>query len=121
MYKKYIYPSAIMLSALILVACGSSSDDEEAVYTESYLQFYNDSANSAATTMSESDGSDLGSTNYGEATALLSSESGDVDLEFYRSEAGVPFSSAHLLPSVIWPLKKACCRKFMFIKFRPRT
>jgi len=87
MYKKYIYPSTIMLSTLALVACGSSSDDEEAVYTESYIQFYKGSANSAVTTMSETDGSDLGSASYGDATTLLSFESGDVDLEFYRSDA----------------------------------
>jgi hypothetical protein len=76
-----------MLSSLALVACGGSSEEEESTYSESYLQFYNGSSNSALTTMSEVDGSDLGSATYGDATSLFSAESGELELEFYRSDA----------------------------------
>lgn len=81
--KKLLLPSLI-LSLLQLTACGSSSDDEEEVYADAYLQFYNGSANSAATLIAEVDGNTLGTATYGDASGLITAESGEVELEFFR-------------------------------------
>ena len=71
-----------------LVACGSSDDkDEETSYSESYVQFYNGSAASALTYMRIVDGKTLGSAVYGDVTSLLTVESGNVGLEFYRQDS----------------------------------
>lgn len=72
---------------MLLGACGGSSDDEENVYVDSYLQFYNGSANSAATLMAEADSNTLGTATYGDASGLVTAESGEVELEFYRIDA----------------------------------
>ena len=87
MFKKFAHSICIPLSLVFLTACGSSSDDEEAVFADSYLQFYNGSANSAATTMGEVDGSALASAVYGDTTSLITTESGEMELEFYRTDA----------------------------------
>jgi hypothetical protein len=88
MFKKFTYSICIPLSVFFLTACGSSSDDdEEVVFADSYLQFYNGSANSASTIMGEVDGSALASAVYGDATSLITAENGEVELEFYRTDA----------------------------------
>jgi len=74
----------LLVSIFQLTACSSSSDDEEEVFADAYLQFYNGSANSAATFMAELDGNTLGTATYGDASSLITSESGEVELEFFR-------------------------------------
>jgi hypothetical protein len=86
MIKNFFAPISL-LSILLLSACGGSSDDDEVVYVDSYLQFYNGSANSAATLIAEVDGNTLGTATYGDASGLITSESGEVELEFYRIDA----------------------------------
>jgi hypothetical protein len=87
MFKPFTQPICISMSVLLLSACGSSSDDEEAAFADAYLQFYNGSANSAATIIGEVDSGALGSAVYGDSTSLIASESGAVELEFYRTDA----------------------------------
>ncbi|MFT4938513.1 MAG: hypothetical protein ACI88A_001541 [Paraglaciecola sp.] len=87
MFKQFILPFCITLPIVFLTACGSSSDGEEEVYADSYLQFYNGSANSATTFMGEVDGGTLSSAAYGDSSSLISAESGEVELEFYRMDA----------------------------------
>ena len=84
--KNFLLPT-LLLSIMLLSACGSSSDDEEEVFADAYLQFYNGSANSAATIMAEVDGNTLGSATYGDASGLITAESGEVELEFFRIDA----------------------------------
>jgi hypothetical protein len=86
-FMKNIYLPSLLISLSLLSACGSSSDDEEEVFADSYLQFYNGSANSAATYMSEVDGNILGSATYGDASGLITAESGEVELEFLRVDS----------------------------------
>jgi hypothetical protein len=54
------FVTILLISILQLPACGSSSDDEDEVFVDAYLQFYNGSANCAATLMAEVDGNTLG-------------------------------------------------------------
>lgn len=70
---------------MLLGACGGSSDDEENVYVDSYLQFYNGSANSAATLMAEADGNTLGTATYGDASGVVTAESGELSWNFTES------------------------------------
>jgi hypothetical protein len=86
MQKSISYKLISILLALGLTACGGS-DGDDPVYTDAYLQFYNGSANSALTTMGEVDESALGSASYGDATTLLNLSSGELDLEFFRTDA----------------------------------
>ena len=85
--KNFFAPIFSLLLLSLLSACGGSSDEEDDVYVDSYLQFYNGSANSAATLIAEVDGNTLGNVTYGDASGLITSESGEVDLEFYRIDA----------------------------------
>ncbi len=84
--KNLLLPT-LLISMFQLSACSSSSDDEEEVYVDAYLQFYNGSANSAATLMAEVDGNTLGTATYGDASSLITSGGGEVELEFYRIDA----------------------------------
>ena len=84
--KKFLLPT-LFVSMFQLSACSSSSDDEEEVFADAYLQFYNGSANSAATLMAEVDGNTLGTASYGDASGLITSERGEVELEFLRIDA----------------------------------
>jgi hypothetical protein len=84
--KNFFAPISLLLISL-LSACSGSSDDEEDVYVDSYLQFYNGSANSAATLIAEIDGNTLGTATYGDASGLITSKSGEIELEFYRIDA----------------------------------
>jgi hypothetical protein len=86
-FMKNFFTSIPLLSIFLLTACGGSGDDEEEVYVDSYLQFYNGSANSAATLMAEVDGNTLGTATYGDASGLITSESGVLELEFFRIDA----------------------------------
>tara|TARA_R110002167_G_scaffold252662_1_gene458961 strand:+ start:95 stop:454 length:360 start_codon:yes stop_codon:yes gene_type:complete len=85
--KNFFAPIFSLLLLSLLSACGGSSDEDDDVYVDSYLQFYNGSANSAATLIAEVDGNTLGNATYGDASGLITSESGEVDLEFYRIDA----------------------------------
>jgi hypothetical protein len=84
--KNLLLPT-LLISIFQLSACSSSSDDEEEVLVDAYLQFYNGSANSAATLMAEVDGNTLGTATYGDASSLITLENGEVELEFYRIDA----------------------------------
>ena len=84
--KNFLLPTLPILM-MLLSACGSSSDDEEEVFADAYLQFYNGSANSATTIMAEVDGNTLGSAPYGDASGLITADSGEVELEFFRIDA----------------------------------
>jgi hypothetical protein len=84
--KKFLL-STLLISIFQLTACSNSSDDKEGVFVDAYLQFYNGSANSAATHMAEVDRITLGTATYGDASGLITSESGEVDLEFFRIDA----------------------------------
>lgn len=84
---KKVFKPISLLSVLLLSACGGSSDNNDTEFVDSYLQFYNGSANSAATLIAEVDGNTLGTATYGDASGLITAESGDVDLEFYRIDA----------------------------------
>jgi hypothetical protein len=84
--KNFLLPT-LLISIFQLSACSSSSDEEEEVFVDAYLQFYNGSANSAATLMAEVDGNTLGTATYGDASGLITSESGEIELEFFRIDA----------------------------------
>jgi hypothetical protein len=84
--KNFLLPT-LLISMLQLSACSSSSDDDDEVFADAYLQFYNGSANSAATLVAELDGNTLGTATYGDASGLITAESGDIDLEFFRIDA----------------------------------
>ncbi len=84
--KNFLFPT-LLVTVLQLSACSSSSDDDEKVFADAYLQFYNGSANSAATLLAEVDGNTLGTATYGDASALITSESGEIELEFFRIDA----------------------------------
>ncbi|WP_232787813.1 hypothetical protein [Paraglaciecola sp. MB-3u-78] len=84
--KTLLLPT-LLLSLIQLSACSSSSDDYEPVFSDAYLQFYNGSSNSAATLMAEVDGNTLGTATYGDASGLITSQSGELELEFFRIDA----------------------------------
>jgi hypothetical protein len=77
----------LLISIFQLTACSNSSDNKEEVFVDAYLQFYNGSENSAATNTAEVDGITLGTATYGDASGLITSESGELDLEFFRIDA----------------------------------
>ena len=77
---------ALAISSLTLTACGGSSDSSGSdTYPDSYIQFYNGSANSANTTLQliESDDDEIavGSATFADATSLVTMEGGSYDLE----------------------------------------
>ena len=83
----YLATRLLSISLLVgLCGCGSSGGSDTQ-YSEAYLQFYNGSASSALTYMRDSDGTELGSVSFADATSLYSLESGSMDLEFYRIDA----------------------------------
>jgi hypothetical protein len=86
---KYLLKSMLCTTfSLFLLACGSSKDkEEESTYSASYLQFYNGSATSALTYMRAVNGTTLGSAVYGDATTLVTMDSGQLDLSFYRQDS----------------------------------
>lgn len=85
---KNVFLSPLLLSFLLLTACGSSDDKGDDAFNDaSYLQFYNGSANSASTIMGEVDGNALGSASYGDASSLITGDNDEVELEFYRIDA----------------------------------
>ncbi|WP_137168142.1 DUF4397 domain-containing protein [Salinimonas lutimaris] len=76
----------LLLLAVGLAGCGGS-DSSSSDYSYAYLQFYNASPNGATVYMREVDGDSFGSAQFGDATALVSSDDGDIDLEFVRIDA----------------------------------
>ena len=78
---------SLLLIAITLAACGSSSDSESDDYPNAYLQFYNASPNGATVTMREVDGDAFGSAQFGDTTSLYARENGEVELEFVRMDA----------------------------------
>ncbi len=79
--------ASLLLIAMTLAACGSSSDSESDDYPNAYLQFYNASPNGATVTMREVDGDAFGSAQFGDTTSLYARENGEVELEFVRMDA----------------------------------
>ena len=75
------------LLTLLLTACGGSGDSTNSDYDAAYLHFYNGSPNGATVYMREVDGSDLGYAQFGDASALISGDKGDLELEFYRIDS----------------------------------
>lgn len=84
--QKQLLLSSILSLALLLSACGTSSSDDSRD-NDAYLQFYNGSANSAPTTMSEADGTNLGTANYSDATSVFSLRKGTLELDFFSTDA----------------------------------
>lgn len=84
--RKQLIHSALLSLALMLSACGGSSSDDTDD-SDAYLQFYNGSANSAATTMRETDGSVLGSATFSDTTSVFSLAKGVMALDFFRTDA----------------------------------
>ncbi|MFT2092082.1 DUF4397 domain-containing protein [Paraglaciecola sp. 2405UD69-4] len=84
---KNAFLSPAVLSLLLLSACGGSGGNGNDTFNDSYIQFYNGSANSATTLMAEVDGNLLGSATYGDASSLITLEKGELELEFYRIDA----------------------------------
>lgn len=78
--------TGVLLFATGLTACGGS-DDSDSDYTYSYIQFYNASPNSATVTMREVDGDSYGSAQFGDSTSLISTDSGELELEFIRTDS----------------------------------
>ncbi len=77
---------ALAISSLTLTACGGSSDDSSSdTYPDSYIQFYNGSANSASTTLqlieADDDEISIGSAVFADSTSLVTMEGGSYDLE----------------------------------------
>ncbi len=76
---------ALAISSLTLTACGGSSDSGSDTYPDSYIQFYNGSANSASTTLqlieADDDEISIGSAVFADATSLVTMEGGSYDLE----------------------------------------
>lgn len=77
---------ALAISSLTLTACGGSSDSSSSdTYPDSYIQFYNGSANSASTTLqlieADDDEISIGSAVFADATSLVTMEGGSYDLE----------------------------------------
>ena len=64
----------------VLSACGGSSDSGSEDFPDAYIQFYNVSPNSAATSLVIDDETRSSST-YGDTTALYAYESGDYEVE----------------------------------------
>ena len=79
----------LTLLALVtgLAACGGSGSDDSSDYSYAYIQFYNASPNGATVTMREVDGDALGSAQFGDATSLISADSGELELEFIRTDS----------------------------------
>lgn len=80
---------AIAIGVVVLVglaACGGS-DGSSSDYTYAYLQFYNASPNGANVEMREVDGDSFGSAQFGDTTSMYSMESGEVELEFIRTDS----------------------------------
>lgn len=77
---------ALAISSLTLTACGGSSDSSSSdTYPDSYIQFYNGSANSASTTLqlieADDDEISIGSAVFADSTSLVTMEGGSYDLE----------------------------------------
>ena len=79
--------AALLMLPLILAACGSSGSSTNSDYSSAYIHFYNGSPNGATVYMREVDGSDLGYAQFGDASALISADKGDLELEFYRIDS----------------------------------
>lgn len=80
---------AIAIGVVVLVglaACGGS-DGSSSDYTYAYLQFYNASPNGANVEMREVDGDSFGFAQFGDTTSMYSMESGEVELEFIRTDS----------------------------------
>ncbi|MDZ7869512.1 MAG: hypothetical protein U5L02_10010 [Rheinheimera sp.] len=83
---------ALAISSLTLTACGGSSDSGGSdTYPDSYIQFYNGSANSANTILqlieSDDDEITIGSASFADVTSLVTMEGGSYDLELNWSPA----------------------------------
>lgn len=77
---------AIAISSISLTACGGSSDSSGSdTYPDSYIQFYNGSANSANTTLqlieADDDEISIGTASFADATSLVTMDGGSYDLE----------------------------------------
>ena len=86
-FMKTFLISTSLISIPLLSTWISSSDNDEEVFADPYLQFYNGSANSAATLIAEIDGNTLGTEIYGDVSGLIISDSGEIELELFRIDA----------------------------------
>ncbi len=85
LYRLFVL--SLIVSVLGLSGCGGS-DDSNSDYSYAYLQFYNASPNGATVTMREiDDGDSYGSAQFGDATAVNSLDSGEIELEFIRTDS----------------------------------
>lgn len=75
-----------LIVLLGLSACGGS-DSSSSDYTYAYVQFYNASPNGANVEMREVDGDSFGSAQFGDTTSMYSLESGELELEFIRTDS----------------------------------
>ena len=78
---------ALGLAALFALAACGGSDSSDSDYEFAYLQFYNASPNGANVEMREVDGDSFGSAQFGDATSMYSMESGELVLEFIRTDS----------------------------------
>ncbi|GAC16402.1 DUF4397 domain-containing protein [Aliiglaciecola lipolytica] len=71
-----------------LTACSSSDDNNTEFSSSGYIQFYNGSANSAVTTMRGTEETQvLASASYGDVTSMIQTETGNTEIEFYRTDS----------------------------------
>lgn len=74
--------------AAVLSGCGGSSDGGSETFPDAYVQFYNGSANSAQTTMRGTEQTQIqGTASYGDASSLIRTPDGNVELEFLRTDS----------------------------------
>ncbi|WP_416307103.1 DUF4397 domain-containing protein [Neptunicella sp. SCSIO 80796] len=83
--SKIFLPLVAIPMALALTACGGSDDDETS-YSESYIQFYNGSPNSAITYLSVDD-STLSGSSYGDATTVYTYEPDELEVDLSRVDS----------------------------------
>ena len=78
---------ALALVALFALSACGGSDSGSSDFESAYLQFYNASPNGANVEMREVDEDSFGSAQFGDPTPMYSMESGEIVLEFIRTDS----------------------------------